>query len=238
MRNAKYLVVLLLIVCSLSACKKYLVEEVFSSSQPTNFYMNEQQGISALNGVYAGLRDTYFTYANDYTFFSMLEAPTGTVSFSPGFEGMNYSAKDLADIKKVWDRMWVCVNRASMLIKLLKKENVNEISYKRIIAEAKFVRSLCYFNLVRMWGDIPLNDGVETIDGAYPVKVSQSLVYKQIIKDLESAAVDLPTWKQYAAYGNSGTGNLVNDYKGYERGSPSVIGKSLPYYCIFYCFKC
>ena len=148
----------------------------------------------------------------------MLEAPTGTVSFSPGFEGMNYSAKDLADIKKVWDRMWVCVNRASMLIKLLKKENVNEISYKRIIAEAKFVRSLCYFNLVRMWGDIPLNDGVETIDGAYPAKVSQSLVYKQIIKDLESAAVDLPTWKQYAAYGNSGTGNLVNDYKGYERG--------------------
>lgn len=69
-----------------------------------------------------------------------------------------------------------------------------------------------------MWGDIPLNDGVETIEGAYPAKVSQSLVYKQIIKDLESAAVDLPTWKQYAAYGNSGTGNLVNDYKGYERG--------------------
>jgi hypothetical protein len=180
--------------------------------------MNEQQGISALNGVYAGLRDIYFTYANDYTFFSMLEAPTGTVSFSPGFEGMNYSAKDLGDIKKVWDRMWVCVNRASMLIKLLKKEDINEISYKRIIAETKFLRALCYFNLVRMWGDIPLNDGVETIEDAYPVKVRQSLVYKQIIKDLESAAIDLPTWKQYAAFGNSGTGNLLNDYKGYERG--------------------
>jgi hypothetical protein len=218
MRHAKYLVALVFILCSLSACKKYLNEEVFSSSQSTNFYMNEQQGISALNGVYAGLRDTYFTYANDYTFFSMLEAPTGTVSFSPGFETMNYSAKDLADIKKVWDRMWVCVNRASMLIKLLKKEDINEISYKRIIAETKFLRSLCYFNLVRMWGDIPLNDGVETIADAYPAKVRQSLVYKQIIKDLESAAVDLPTWKQYAAYGNSGTGNLLNDYKGYERG--------------------
>jgi len=218
MRNAKYLVALVFILCSLSACKKYLVEEVYSSSQSTNFYMNEQQGISALNGVYAGLRDIYFTYANDYTFFSMLEAPTGTVSFSPGFEGMNYSAKDLADIKKVWDRMWVCVNRASMLIKLLKKEEIDEISYKRIIAETKFLRALCYFNLVRMWGDIPLNDGVETIEDAYPAKVRQSLVYKQIIKDLESAAIDLPTWKQYAAFGNSGTGNLLNDYKGYERG--------------------
>ncbi len=218
MRHTKYLVALVFILCSLSACKKYLVEEVYSSSQSTNFYMNEQQGISALNGVYAGLRDIYFTYANDYTFFSMLEAPTGTVSFSPGFEGMNYSAKDLADIKKVWDRMWVCVNRASMLIKLLKKEDINEISYKRIIAETKFLRALCYFNLVRMWGDIPLNDGVETIEDAYPIKVRQSLVYKQIIKDLESAAIDLPTWKQYAAFGNSGTGNLLNDYKGYERG--------------------
>ena len=218
MRYAKYTLAIVFILCSLTACKKYLVEEVYSSSQSSNFYMNEQQGISALNGVYAGLRDTYFTYANDYTFFSMLEAPTGTVSFSPGFDAMSYSAKDLTDIKKVWDRMWVCVNRASMLIKLLKKENVSEVSYKRIIAEAKFVRSLCYFNLVRMWGDIPLNDGVETIEGAYPAKVSQSVVYKQIIKDLETAAVDLPTWKQYSAYGNSGTGNLINDYQGYERG--------------------
>ena len=43
------------------SCTKFLKEEVFSSSQSSNFYMNEQQGISALNGVYAGLRDTYFT---------------------------------------------------------------------------------------------------------------------------------------------------------------------------------
>lgn len=218
MRHTIYKAALLFIFCSLTGCKKYLAEEVFSSSQSSNFYMNEQQGISALNGVYAGLRDTYFTYANDYTFFAMLEAPTGTVSFSPGFDGMNYSAKDLTDIKKVWDRMWVCVNRASMLIKLLNKENINETSYKRIIAEAKFIRSLCYFNLVRMWGDIPLNDGVESIESAYPAKVGQSIVYKQIITDLQSAAADLPTWKQYSAYGAAGTGNLINDYKGYERG--------------------
>ena len=200
------------------SCTKFLKEEVFSSSQTSNFYMNEQQGISALNGVYAGLRDTYFTYPNDYTFFSMLEAPTGTVTFSPGFDGMSYSAKDLADIKKVWDRMWVCINRSSTLIKLLKKENVSDTSYKRIVAEAKFVRSLCYFNLVRMWGDIPFNDGVESISDAYPKKVRQSEVYKKIIQDLESAAADLPTWLQYSSYGNSGTGILLNDYKGYERG--------------------
>jgi len=69
-----------------------------------------------------------------------------------------------------------------------------------------------------MWGDIPLNDGVESIESAYPAKVGQSIVYKQIISDLQSAAADLPTWKQYSAYGAAGTGNLINDYKGYERG--------------------
>ena len=66
----------LILISGLTSCKKYLQEEVYSSSETTNFYMNEQQGISALNGVYGGLRDSYFYYANDFTLFRMLEGPT------------------------------------------------------------------------------------------------------------------------------------------------------------------
>ncbi len=209
----------IILLFTLSSCKKYLEETVYSSAQSTNFYVNEQQGISALNGVYAGLRDTYFNYPNnDYTLFKMLEAPTGTVNTTPGFMTMNYGLQDLTDIEKAWKRMWVCINRASMLIKLLKVENINPNSAKRILAEAKFARALCYFNLVRMWGQVPLNYGVESLSDAYPKKVHENVVYNQIIEDLKVASTDLPTWNVYATYGSATSGNPLTDYQGYQPG--------------------
>ena len=208
----------LMLLFTLSSCKKYLEETVYSSSQTTNFYLNEQQGISALNGVYGGLRDTYFYYSNDYTLFRMLEGPTGTVTTTPGLMTMNYSLQDLTDIEKTWKRMWVCVNRASMLIKLLKVENIKPTSAKRILAEAKFLRALCYFNLVRMWGQVPLNNGVESLTDAYPKKVKESVVYNQIIQDLKVASADLPSWDVYSTYGSANSGNPLTDYQGYQPG--------------------
>jgi hypothetical protein len=218
MKNIVIIVVLILI-SSLTSCKKYLQEEVYSSSETANFYINEQQGISALNGVYGGLRDTYFYYANDFTLFRMLEGPTGTVTTQPqGFMNMSYGIKDLNDIYDVWKRMWVCVNRASTLIKLLKVENIKPTSAKRILAEAKFLRALCYFNLVRMWGDVPIINGVTTVDDAYPKKVRESVIYKLIIEDLKTASADLPKWNEYATYGSAISGNPLTDYQGYQAG--------------------
>ncbi len=212
------LVTLVILTFTVSSCKKYLEETVYSSLQTSNYYENEQQGISALNGAYAGLRDTYFYYANDNTLFRMLEGPTGTVNLTPGFIAMSYTDKDLSDIKKVWDRMWVCINRSSTLITLLQVDKINPNSAKRIVAEAKFVRALCYFNLVRMWGSVPLNYGVVSLDDAFPAKVPENVVYNQIIQDLVSASADLPKWKSYANYGSSNNGNPLIDYQGYQPG--------------------
>jgi starch-binding outer membrane protein, SusD/RagB family len=217
MKNIKIFTVIILLF-TISSCKKYLAETVYSSSQTSNFYVNEQQGISALNGVYGGLRDTYFNYQNDYTLFRMLEGPTGTVTTTAGFMTMNYSLQDLTDIQKMWNRMWVCVDRAGTLIKLLKVENIDSNSAKRILAEAKFVRALCYFNLVRMWGQVPLNYGVESLTDAYPKKVKESVVYNQIIQDLKDASADLPTWNVYVTYGSANSGNPLTDYQGYQPG--------------------
>jgi len=210
----------LIFISTLTSCKKYLEETVYSSLQTTTFYANEQQGISALNGAYAGLRDTYFSYinVNDVTMFRMLEGPTGTVNLTPGFMAMSYSDKDLSDIKGLWDRMWVCVNRSSTLITLLKVDNINPSSAKRILAEAKFVRALCYFNLVRMWGSVPLNYGVQSLANAFPAKVPEKDVYNQIIQDLKEASADLPKWNEYVTYGNSNSGNPSTDFKGYQPG--------------------
>lgn len=62
-----------------------------------------------------------------------------------------------------------------------------------LIGEAKFLRSLYYFDMVRAWGDVPLVTTPISITQAYAqARTPKNQVYDQIIKDLDFAAAKLP----------------------------------------------
>ncbi len=60
-------------------------------------------------------------------------------------------------------------------------------------AEAKFIRAYAYFNLVRLWGDVPLVDRVISLFDTETqfTRVSTDQVYSLIISDLQTAAAGL-----------------------------------------------
>jgi len=60
-------------------------------------------------------------------------------------------------------------------------------------AEAKFLRAYAYFNLVRLFGDVPLVDGlISPLDTETAfTRVSSSLVYDLIVSDLQDAVANL-----------------------------------------------
>ena len=63
------------------------------------------------------------------------------------------------------------------------------------IAEARFLRGLSYFKLVRVFGDVPINlsDAPSATDEALLARKPASEVYAQVISDLEAAISGLPT---------------------------------------------
>ncbi|WP_423129367.1 RagB/SusD family nutrient uptake outer membrane protein [Gaoshiqia sp. Z1-71] len=65
---------------------------------------------------------------------------------------------------------------------------------KALIGEAKFVRAFTYFNLVRLFGDIPYFDGpVKDPEAAASIsRTPEAAVYQNIINDLEYAKENLP----------------------------------------------
>ena len=104
-----------------------------------------------------------------------------------------------------WQYLYNHVASANSIIANVPKVTDAGLSADRkaqIVGEAKFMRARAYFDLVRIFGDIPLvvdelptitSANVEEIYGKlYPARSSAEEVYTQIIKDLDEAATVVP----------------------------------------------
>jgi hypothetical protein len=81
--------------------------------------------------------------------------------------------------------------------------SLTDVRKNQIVGEAKFIRARAYFDLVRMYGDVPLivdelpaitADNVkELYPMLYPARTPAAEVYAQIISDLNDASTTVPT---------------------------------------------
>ncbi|GAB3992844.1 RagB/SusD family nutrient uptake outer membrane protein [Spirosoma daeguense] len=90
------------------------------------------------------------------------------------------------------------INRSNIVIDRLPGIPMDETLKKRYVAEAKFLRALHYFNLVRFYGDVPLVTSETTsLDGLELARSPVADIYAQIEADLKEAESVLP--KSYPA---------------------------------------
>ncbi|MNI20709.1 hypothetical protein D3C73_742020 [compost metagenome] len=97
-------------------------------------------------------------------------------------------------IKSMWSRWYKSIGRATQAIDYTEKFGLTDVAYKnRLIGEARFLRALNYFYLVRGWGDVPIQD--RDLIKREPA----SAVYAYIEADLQFAIDNLPLKSAYAA---------------------------------------
>ncbi|RZK65518.1 MAG: RagB/SusD family nutrient uptake outer membrane protein, partial [Pedobacter sp.] len=109
-------------------------------------------------------------------------------------EFMNYTylATDYR-LSEIWNNFYGAINQASDIIKNVPSSPFQQASKDRIVAEAKFMRALYYFNLVRMFGKVPLIiEPTSSLDNLNHARNSTQEVFAQIILDLNEAAAVLP----------------------------------------------
>ncbi len=173
----------------LGSCKKALEETPYSFYSPENFYKNESDAKAAINGVYSELY-TYDLYLQPYWNMTILD--DDHVSGADWFLGTTGAGNPQAYFG--WDRPWVgcyaIIARASTVIENVAKiEGMNADTKKRIIGEAYFLRGWAYFQLVQLYGGVPIRtsslsaDNPETNVPRATVKQS----YEQVIADLKAA---------------------------------------------------
>jgi hypothetical protein len=93
-----------------------------------------------------------------------------------------------------WGGLYQMITRANLVLAKVPAIEMAETDKSQILAEAKFLRALGYFYLVRLYGDVPLvltPEEQEALGGRTP----QAQVFAQIVKDANEAEAALPaTW--------------------------------------------
>jgi len=164
-------------------------------TQITSAYYATPQGFeAAVNAMYTPMRSHWpLERGSTLTVF-------GTDEYQKGADGSykffnDYTAQLNADVdflRDTWFDFYKGINTANTVIAAAPGATLPDATKNLRVGEAKFLRALYYFTLVRTFGDIPLytepTPGVTTETTREPV----ANVYTQIIKDLLEAEAALP----------------------------------------------
>ncbi|NHN24509.1 RagB/SusD family nutrient uptake outer membrane protein [Flavobacterium jejuense] len=96
-------------------------------------------------------------------------------------------------IESVWNKYYRTIALANTIIIEVEKRNLNNKTFA--LAEAKFMRAWCYFELTTMWGAVPLrleNPKEISPEAFAKPKSSRAEIYVQIESDLTDAINGLP----------------------------------------------
>jgi hypothetical protein len=134
----------------------------------------------------------------------------------------NFGANN-TQIQDLWASLYRMIFRANVIINranVWQPDNTtDEGNKKQYIAEAKFLRAFANFNLVNLWGRVPLrSDYDSTVANNYPSRAAIADSWTAIENDLKDAEADLPI-----AYANVNLGRAT-------RGAAvALLGKSYLY---------
>ena len=179
-----------------TSCDKILDQQPQNALDSAQVFTDLAGANAALTGVYGGLTTANY-YGLRYPEFSDLLADNlahlGTFPSFAEFKNRNIQTTNV-EVSNIWADIYATVNRANNVIEYVPAVGgILDVEKKRLVAEAKFLRALSYFDLVRYWGAVPLVlTATKKADTSLNVaRTPANAVYDQVKKDLDDAENDL-----------------------------------------------
>lgn len=185
----------------MTSCNEDFIEVIPESIATTDLlFKSDKDFQDAVIGSYSELKDFY----NYYWQFGDLRGDDAVqyAARLPERVRIDEFALDVNDniLNNAWRDLYQVIQRANTLLSKIEIVDESIIPNKDLyIGEAKFIRALAYFNLVRIFGDVPMITTPISIDEAYDIgREKTDIIYDEIIiKDLLAAENNLP--EQYSA---------------------------------------
>ncbi|RYZ91539.1 MAG: RagB/SusD family nutrient uptake outer membrane protein [Proteobacteria bacterium] len=192
----KILISSLLLAICFACTDDYLDFNPEDQIEAVNFFQTPEDALAATNAIYSNLRS--WEVAAFASFVPSIASDDADKGSTPGdasfFNDINdYSFTSTAFvINDYWIGQWRGVNLANQVITNVPAITMDESAKTSYIAQARFLRALHYFNLVRTFGGVPIYDGLPADKNYNIPRNSVEEVYTFLIEDLTFAGENLP----------------------------------------------
>lgn len=190
----KKIISIIALTIIMSCSKDFIELAPIDTTSVDALYKTDKDYQDALIGVYGAFQDQY---QDMYLFGDMRgddawdELVKGTAAAMDNFTLNN----DDPLLRNTWRNYYVIISRANTLLSQIEEANVSIVNNKEhYVGEAKFLRALAYFDLVRIFGDVPMVTTNISIEESYETgREKVDKIYEEvIIKDLLEAESKLP----------------------------------------------
>ncbi len=195
----KNFILLIFVALSITSCSDFLDREPISDLAEDNFFKTGADAESALVAAYDALQSEFYIF-DRFTNGDVI----ADNCYAGGDNPNNFQLDEFtltasnANVERDWAYLYEGISRASTVLDNVPDIESTDLAAARkteILAEASFLRAYHYFQLVNLWGEVPLVLGkVNSTEPSvvFQSKVSVQEVYDAIISDLKFAAENLP----------------------------------------------
>ena len=180
----KKIIISIFTAIALSGCNDFIDLKPIDFPTEETFYTDVKGLEGAIIGIYDELQssDQYGS-----KFMTLMEVRGDNVKNdnSGASGGITYQIEVFTEtpansnLSGAWLSLYKTIYRCNLVLQNTKEVQMTEEQRTQIAGQASFIRALCYFNLIRLWGEVPIITKTQTVAEA---RVSE--VYDLIIKDL------------------------------------------------------
>jgi hypothetical protein len=197
-KNIVNSLLILLLFLSAAGCKKFITKDLVGQYPEDDFYTTQEQALLAINAAYEPLA---FTTSNNNRLwvFGDVASDDAAKGGNPGdqadiefIDQFNINSTN-GNLASIWTLLYDGVTRCNLVLNKVPSIQMDNTLQKRILGEAKFLRAYYYFELVNIFGDVPV---VLKPLNPEELQITQSPVqqiFETVIEpDLSDAANNLP----------------------------------------------
>ncbi len=211
MNKLKYILLVTLVTTASSCADEFIDLAPESSANVDGFYNNEEDIEQAVVAAYAALQSRG-EYAQNFLYFMEARSDNSIVediTKAAGEEGnldLFREATTNSYLASTWNVCYTGVQRCNIVLARIDDIKMDAALREVRKGEVQFIRALTYFNLVRIWGEVPIvTEELSSVADAYDHRRQPiEEVYAQIIADLQSAVDKLPATQTNVGRANKG----------------------------------
>jgi hypothetical protein len=190
-----------------TGCKDFISPKPNDVLTTENFYKTASDAVAAVNAVYSQTKWQYWL-----GFWYMSDIATDDIIASANFGSDGHRMADYVfdaqewPLGDAWGGRYSVINKANAVLDRVPAISMDEALKARLLGEARYLRALAYFDLVRFFGDVPLVEHeVTKVSGLGLARTPAAQVYALIVSDLQAAAAALP-----ASYSGGDAGRVTS----------------------------